>query len=183
MRERRLEKPPAIIELSQYPLLPGNQGWCASPRLTAFEDALIRFTLPAYVREQAVNSTFLAISVDSLLPKIHHVLRRIMWERGAWLPLMRRGAKIVVIAKPSTADFQPVPLWHRLERMGKKECVENYLVKHHDPAHLTRLPISMGSQARQRPRHLPCCSHNRPVRQHWVERFHGILYPGSCGNY
>src|SRR5205085_11354244 len=42
--------------------------------------------------------------------------------------------------------------------------------------------LSTGSQARQRSRPLPGCSHSPRVRRHWVERFHEIRYQESYGN-
>ena len=48
-----------------------------------------------------------------LFPLRHHVIRRIVWERNAWLSLRGGGSlpEMVMIARHTGADPQPVPPW------------------------------------------------------------------------
>ena len=62
-------------------------------------------------------------------------MRKVVWERGAWLSVKRWGvSEIVVNAEHSRAESQ---LWRRLEKNGKEKCGENYSIEHQAPANLT----------------------------------------------
>ena len=79
------------------------------PIFYAFEHTPIRFKLRVSVREHAVNRK-LRTNPRGLS---HHGMYRIVWEMSTWLFLKRWGdlLEMVVFARHSRADPQPVPPW------------------------------------------------------------------------